>query len=88
MHYVEHLSKDQKLKELIGQHGVFKLEKKKNLYLYLCYSIMSQQLSVKVARVIQNGVFWICMAVKNQHRNRSSIQLLKSCGLLVLAMPK
>ncbi len=53
MHYVAHLSKDQKLKKLIDQHGVLKLEKKKNLYIYLCYSIMSQQLSVKVARVIR-----------------------------------
>ena len=53
MHYISHLSKDEKLKELIEQHGTFKLEKKKNLYLYLCYSIMSQQLSVKVARVIR-----------------------------------
>ena len=53
MHYVEHLSKDEKLKTLINQHGVFKLEKQKNLYLYLCYSIMSQQLSTKVARVIR-----------------------------------
>lgn len=53
MHYVDHLSKDQKLKKLIKEHGVFKLEKKKNLYIYLCYSIMSQQLSVKVARVIR-----------------------------------
>jgi DNA-3-methyladenine glycosylase II len=53
MHYISHLSKDEKLKKLIEQHGTFKLEKKKNLYLYLCYSIMSQQLSVKVARVIR-----------------------------------
>ncbi len=53
MEYIPHLSKDDKLKKLIEQHGVFKLEKKKNLYLYLCYSIMSQQLSTKVARVIR-----------------------------------
>lgn len=53
MHYVEHLSKDEKLKKLIEQHGTFKLNKQKNLYLYLCYSIMSQQLSTKVARVIK-----------------------------------
>ena len=53
MHYVEHLSKDKKLKALIKQHGVFTLKKQKNLYLYLCYSIMSQQLSTKVARVIR-----------------------------------
>jgi len=53
MHYVSHLSKDKKLKQLIKDHGAFKLEKKKNLCLYLCYSIMSQQLSTKVARVIK-----------------------------------
>ena len=53
MHYIAHLSKDEKLKKLIEQHGIFKLKKQKNLYLYLCYSIMSQQLSTKVAKVIR-----------------------------------
>ncbi len=53
MEYIVHLSKDEKLKKLIKEHGVFKLEKKKNLCLYLCYSIMSQQLSAKVANVIR-----------------------------------
>ncbi len=53
MHYVKHLSKDPKLKALIKQHGHFKLGKQKNLCLYLCYSIMSQQLSTKVADIIQ-----------------------------------
>jgi DNA-3-methyladenine glycosylase II len=53
MHYVAHLSKDEKLKKLIEQHGTFKLKKQKSLYLYLCYSIMSQQLSTKVASVIK-----------------------------------
>jgi DNA-3-methyladenine glycosylase II len=53
MHYVSHLSKDKKIKKLIKQHGAFKLNKKKNLCLYLCYSIMSQQLSTKVASVIK-----------------------------------
>jgi DNA-3-methyladenine glycosylase II len=54
MHYVKHLSKDEKLKKLIKQHGTFELKKQKSLYLYLCYSIMSQQLSTNVARVIKN----------------------------------
>jgi DNA-3-methyladenine glycosylase II len=53
MHYIPHLSKDKKLKKLIRQHGAFKLKKRKNLWLYLCYSIMSQQLSTKVAKVIK-----------------------------------
>lgn len=53
MHYIKHLSRDEKLKKLISDHGTFKLEKRKNLCLYLCYSIMSQQLSTKVASVIK-----------------------------------
>lgn len=54
MHYVQHLSKDDQLKKLIKIHGTFTLNKQKNLYLYLCYSIMSQQLSTKVAKVIKH----------------------------------
>ena len=53
MHYVAHLSKDSNLRKLIKDHGIFKLRKQKNLCLYLCYSIMSQQLSTKVAKVIK-----------------------------------
>lgn len=53
MHYVAHLSKDEKLKKLIKAHGTFQLNRQKNLCLYLCYSIMSQQLSTKVASVIK-----------------------------------
>src|SRR6185503_7032412 len=53
MHYIKHLSKDEKLKKLIKDHGTFTLNKQKNLWLYLCFSIMSQQLSTKVAKVIK-----------------------------------
>jgi len=53
MEYIAHLSRDQQLKKLIEQHGALQLKKQKNLYLYLCYSIMSQQLSTKVATVIR-----------------------------------
>ncbi len=53
MHYVKHLSKDPNLKKLIKEHGHFELTKQKNLCLYLCYSIMSQQLSSKVALVLR-----------------------------------
>jgi DNA-3-methyladenine glycosylase II len=50
--YVEHLSKDKQLKKLIEEQGEMKLRKHKNVPLRLCASIMSQQLSVKVAAVI------------------------------------
>ncbi len=52
MHYFEHLSKDKKLKKLLDAGDPHQLKKRKNICTYLCASIMSQQLSVKVADVI------------------------------------
>ena len=52
MHYIGHLSKDKKLKKVIEQHEPFTLKFQKNICLLLCGSIMSQQLSTKVAQVI------------------------------------
>nr|WP_294902516.1 DNA-3-methyladenine glycosylase [uncultured Lacibacter sp.] len=54
MHYIEHLSKDKKLKKVIEAQEPHTLVKRKKIYLYLCASIMSQQLSTKVADVIYN----------------------------------
>lgn len=50
--YIEHLSRDKKLKKLIDAQGELSLRKRRNIPLRLCASIMSQQLSVKVAEVI------------------------------------
>jgi DNA-3-methyladenine glycosylase II len=52
MEYTLHLCKDKRIKKLIDHNGAFKLTKRKNVCIYLCASIMSQQLSVKVADVI------------------------------------
>jgi len=54
MHYVEHLSKDKAIKKLINGSEAYSLKKRKNICTYLCASIMSQQLSTKVATVIHN----------------------------------
>ncbi len=54
MSYQEHLQKDKKLRKLITQHPGLKLQKRKNICLYLCASIISQQLSTKVADIIYN----------------------------------
>ncbi len=54
MNYIPHLSKDKKLKKLISGREPFKLKRRKNICIYLCASIMSQQLSTKVATVIYN----------------------------------
>lgn len=52
MEYIAHLSKDKKLKKLLDSAEPHKLKKRKNICNYLCASIMSQQLSTKVADVI------------------------------------
>jgi DNA-3-methyladenine glycosylase II len=52
MHYIPHLIKDRKLKKLVEIGESHQLKKRKNTCTYLCASIMSQQLSTKVAKVI------------------------------------
>lgn len=52
MDYLNHLSKDKKLAKLLTGQEPFKLKFHKNICLRLCASIMSQQLSTKVAKVI------------------------------------
>lgn len=52
MSYKIHLSKDRKLRALIESIEVQKVERKRNICLHICGSIISQQLSTKVAAVI------------------------------------
>ena len=49
---IEHLSKDRKLLPLLKTLEPYQLMKRKNVCLRLCASIMSQQLSTRVAEVI------------------------------------
>jgi len=52
MQHLIHLSKDKKLKKVIDLQEPYVLKKRKPVWLHLCASIMSQQLSTKVADVI------------------------------------
>ncbi|CAN5316265.1 hypothetical protein BH09BAC2_BH09BAC2_06240 [soil metagenome] len=54
MHHISHLSKDKKFKKILAGQQPLILEKRNKVYLRLCSSIMSQQLSTKVAKVIYN----------------------------------
>lgn len=54
MQHLLHLSKDKKLKKIIKLQQPCILNKRKQVWLSLCASIMSQQLSTKVAEVIFN----------------------------------
>jgi DNA-3-methyladenine glycosylase II len=50
--YHSHLSKDKKFAPLLTNSETMILSKRRDVYLHLCSSIMSQQLSTKVADVI------------------------------------
>jgi len=52
MQHIKHLSKDKKLREIISLQDPYTLIKGKDIYLSLCKSIVSQQLSTRVAEVI------------------------------------
>lgn len=52
MEHFQHLSKDKKLKKILSLQQPFVLQSRKKVYLHLCASIISQQLSTKVAKVI------------------------------------
>jgi DNA-3-methyladenine glycosylase II len=50
--HISHLSKDKKLKSIIDAQQPYILSVEKKVYLRLCASILSQQLSTKVAKVL------------------------------------
>jgi DNA-3-methyladenine glycosylase II len=52
--HISHLSKDKKLKSIIDAQQPYILSVEKKVYLRLCASILSQQLSTKVAKVLYN----------------------------------
>ncbi len=53
MEHLHHLSKDKKFKKIIELQQPHIVVKRNNIHLHLCNSIMSQQLSTKVADVFQ-----------------------------------
>lgn len=51
--YVLHLSKDKKFAGILENKQLLKLSRHQHVHLYLCYSILGQQLSTKVAETIR-----------------------------------
>ena len=83
MEYIKHLNKDKLLAKAIKQHSPFKLKKRKNVFLHLCDSIVSQQLSTTVAKVIQQRFLNIFedTAPTPQQVLSTSIEQLRAIGL-------
>lgn len=71
MDYYKVLSKDKKLKKIIDQQEFLELKQRKDLFLHLVESIISQQLSVKAAQVIYNRFLALF-----DHKNPSPEQVL------------
>ncbi len=51
--YLLHLSKDKKFARLLEGQKTISLSRRRDVHLYLCYSILGQQLSTKVAATIR-----------------------------------
>ncbi|MEO5893568.1 MAG: DNA-3-methyladenine glycosylase 2 family protein [Ferruginibacter sp.] len=83
MEHLVHLSKDKKLKRIIELQQPYTLLKKDNVYLHLCGSIMSQQLSTKVAAVIYERFLNLYEGKlpKPQQVVDTPIETLRSIGL-------
>ncbi len=83
MHYITHLCKDRKLKKLLSMQPPFQLKKRRDIYLYLCASIMSQQLSVKVADIIYKRFLNLYGVTKPSalQISQTPFEVLRSIGL-------
>lgn len=83
MHYITHLCKDRKLKKLLSRQPPFQLKIKKDIYLHLCASVISQQLSVKVADVIYKRFLALYNGKKPtaQQICDTPLDILRSVGL-------
>ena len=83
MEHIQYLSKDKKLKKIIALQEPYVLVSRKNVYLHLCSSIMSQQLSTKVAAVIYNRFLNLYKNKKPspQHIIDTPVETLRSIGL-------
>lgn len=82
MDYINHLIRDKKLKKVVEQHPPVKLVRRKNIHLYLCGSIMSQQLSTKVAAIIHKRFLGLYGGTPSPEQiAETSFETLRSIGL-------
>ena len=83
MRYYEHLERDPVMKKIIRRTGKLSLKTSDNSCLFLCRSIISQQLSNKVAAVIEQRFISLLPAEKfsPQAILNITIQQLRAAGL-------
>ncbi|PWT77636.1 MAG: DNA-3-methyladenine glycosylase 2 family protein [Bacteroidetes bacterium] len=82
MKHLDHLFKDKKLKKIIDGQKPYRLSRSKNIHLDLCNSIMSQQLSTKVAEIINARFIKLYEGEPSPERiMNTSTDKLRSIGL-------
>lgn len=81
--YIDHLSKDKRLAAILREMEPISLKRSENVCMDLCSSIMSQQLSVKVARVFHQRFIQL-LGTEDPHPSQItaiSYEQLRSIGL-------
>jgi DNA-3-methyladenine glycosylase II len=83
MQHIIHLSRDKKLARIMARQEPFPLVKYKNVHIHLCTSIMSQQLSTRVAAVFHERFFNLYPNKKPTARQimDTPFETLRSIGL-------
>lgn len=80
--YKDHLSKDKKFSRIIAGQDILTLNKHRNIHLYLCFSIVGQQLSTKVASVIRKRFLDLYPGKPSPEQILATpIEVLRSIGL-------
>ncbi len=83
MDYISHLSKDKKLKKVLEQQQPLQLHHRHNVCLRLCASIMGQQLSTKVAKILFERFLILYGGQEPQPQQiaATTIEVLRGIGL-------
>jgi DNA-3-methyladenine glycosylase II len=80
--YISHLSRDKKFARILNGQESLVIVKRKDVYLYLCFSILSQQLSTKVADVIRKRFLNLYSGKPSPHEILATPhETLRSVGL-------
>jgi DNA-3-methyladenine glycosylase II len=80
--YISHLSRDKKFARIVSGQEVLRLTKRRDIYLYLVYSIVSQQLSTKVASIIRKRFLNLYSGKPSPEQIlATSFETLRSVGL-------
>jgi DNA-3-methyladenine glycosylase II len=83
MDYISHLSKDKKLKKVLEQQQPMKMHHRHYVCLRLCASIMGQQLSTKVAKILFERflILYGGQEPEPQQIASTTIEVLRGIGL-------